>query len=283
MREGKPSPRFGARRLHNIYLGSANTPLLIKLYDERDNVIATLTEERGECIDPGYVDFFLGANCRPAQHNWYLVEKLADGTTGILHDNPKALAGDFPAWVAFLDKWVSRHEHSHKDEAFYRVHLEMEDGAEFKWEGFAEDASHASGLAGAEACHKTGQQIMNQDRLFSTDTKAVDLAIERFTQNGVNFKPLAGHFAGGDVQSFLAAANRELRDVIDTSSGNRPAIFIKAGENNLFIFPDGETFQNTGDDGEILRGLLKEPHGVENWLREARTQHEATSTGMSPG
>jgi hypothetical protein len=39
-----------------------------------------------------------------------LVEKLPDGTTGVLHDNPVALAKDFPAWVDFLDKWVSRHE-----------------------------------------------------------------------------------------------------------------------------------------------------------------------------
>lgn len=110
MREGKPSVRFGARGLHQIHLGGGSTPLLMKLYDENDNVIATLTEEKGECIDPGYVDFFLGPNCRPARYQKYLVEKLPDGTAGILHDNPTALAKDFPAWVAFLDKWVSRHE-----------------------------------------------------------------------------------------------------------------------------------------------------------------------------
>jgi hypothetical protein len=57
MREGKPSTRFGARGLHNIHLGGGDTPLLLKLYDKHDNVIATLTEEKGECIDPGYVDF----------------------------------------------------------------------------------------------------------------------------------------------------------------------------------------------------------------------------------
>jgi len=58
MREGKPSPRFGARGLHTIQLGGGSIPLLLKLYDKQDNVIATLTEEKGECIDPGYVDFF---------------------------------------------------------------------------------------------------------------------------------------------------------------------------------------------------------------------------------
>lgn len=110
VREGKPSPRFGARGLHNINLGGGSTPLLIKLYGPNDDVLATLTEEKGECIDPGYVDFFLGPNCRPAKHQRYLVEKLSDGTVGVLHDQPQALARDFEAWVAFLDKWTNRHE-----------------------------------------------------------------------------------------------------------------------------------------------------------------------------
>ena len=111
MREGKSSPRFGTRGLHTVNLGGGSAPLLLKLYGPEDKVLATLTEEKGECIDPGYVDFFLGPNCRPAQYKHYLVEKLPDGRTGVLHDNPKALAADFPRWVAFLDEWVSRHEY----------------------------------------------------------------------------------------------------------------------------------------------------------------------------
>jgi len=110
MREGKPSPRFGARGLHFINLGGGDRPLLANLYNQADEVIATLTEEKGECIDPGYVDFFLGPNCRPAQYRKYLVEKLPNGSTGVLHDNPVGLARDPHEWVAFLDKWVTRHE-----------------------------------------------------------------------------------------------------------------------------------------------------------------------------
>ena len=109
-RGGKPSPRFGHRGLHIINLGGGNTPLLLKLYGPDNQVLATLTEEKGECIDPGYVDFFLGPNCRPAKYQRYLVEKLPDGTTGVLHDNPASLAGAVPAWIAFLDHWVGRHE-----------------------------------------------------------------------------------------------------------------------------------------------------------------------------
>jgi hypothetical protein len=85
---------------------------LLKLYGPEDEVLATLTEKMGECIDPGYVDFFLGPNCRPAKYQKYLVEILPDGTTGVLHDNPEALARDFNAWVEFLDKWVAKHEHT---------------------------------------------------------------------------------------------------------------------------------------------------------------------------
>ncbi len=110
MREGKPSVRFGARGLQTISLGGGSTPLLMKIYGSADQVLATLTEQKGECIDPGYVDFFLGPNCRPAKYKSYIVEILPDGTTGVLHDNPAALGADFPQWIAFLEKWVARHE-----------------------------------------------------------------------------------------------------------------------------------------------------------------------------
>lgn len=109
-REGRPSPRFGARGLQYVNTGGGNTPLLAKLYGPNDEVLATLTEEKGECLDPGYVDFFLGPNCRPAKYQKYLVEKLPDGSTGVLHDNPAALAKDRHAWDAFLEAWVTKHE-----------------------------------------------------------------------------------------------------------------------------------------------------------------------------
>jgi hypothetical protein len=109
MREGKASPIFGHRGMHNVCLGGSD-PLLIKLYGPDDSVLAMLTEERGECIDPGYVDFFLGPNCRPAKFKRYLVEKLPDGTTGVLHDDPETLARDRVKWIAFLESWVNRHE-----------------------------------------------------------------------------------------------------------------------------------------------------------------------------
>lgn len=111
MREGKPSKRFGHLGLHNVNLGGAGSPVLIKLYGTEDQVIATLTEEQGACIDPGHLDFFEGPNCRPARYASCLVEILADGTKHIVHDNPKFLAADPEAWIEFLGDWVYRLQH----------------------------------------------------------------------------------------------------------------------------------------------------------------------------
>lgn len=110
MREGKPSKRFGARGLHAVYLGDFNHPMIYKLYDADDNVLATLTEEQGDCVDEGWVDGFNENNCRPSLYRHRLVEQLPDGTANILHNDPKALALDFDKWVAFLDDFVTRNE-----------------------------------------------------------------------------------------------------------------------------------------------------------------------------
>ncbi|WP_297502606.1 hypothetical protein [Ferrovum sp.] len=112
MREGRPSSWFGDRGLCVLSLGNYRTPLLLKLYDESDEVLATLTEEHGACIDQGYVDFFEGPNCRPARYRHHLVEKLPDGTSNILHDNPEALVKNPSEWRSFLGEWVAKHEGS---------------------------------------------------------------------------------------------------------------------------------------------------------------------------
>lgn len=66
MREGKPSIRFGARGLHNIHLGGGATAMLIKLYGPNDEVLATLTEVRGELIDPGVRRNLSGSELPPS-------------------------------------------------------------------------------------------------------------------------------------------------------------------------------------------------------------------------
>ena len=44
----------------------------------------------------------------------------------------------------------------------YRVTLEMEDGKEFEWEGYAEDEKHAEGLAIESATSKKQGEQVNQ-------------------------------------------------------------------------------------------------------------------------
>ncbi|UVE16146.1 hypothetical protein NVV93_10900 [Pseudomonas sp. LS44] len=111
MRQGTPSQRFGQRGLHILHLGGGTTtPLLLHLYGADDQLLASLSEERGECLDPGHVDFFLGPNCRPARYARQLVETLPDGRTAVVPGDPAALSKNPTAWLAFLDAWISRHE-----------------------------------------------------------------------------------------------------------------------------------------------------------------------------
>jgi len=109
MRKGKPSIRYADRGLHFESPGTPTNPVLAHIYDEKDNVVATLTEERGACIDEGYVDFFLGPNCRPAVHRHHLVEILPDGTKKVLHNDPKSLGRSREEWFKFLEGWMERH------------------------------------------------------------------------------------------------------------------------------------------------------------------------------
>jgi hypothetical protein len=109
MREGKASPIFGHRGMHNVCLGGSD-PLLIKLYGPDDSVLAMLTEERGECIDPGYVDFFLGPNCRRRSSRDTSSKSCPMEPPVVLHDDPETLARDRVKWIAFLESWVNRHE-----------------------------------------------------------------------------------------------------------------------------------------------------------------------------
>jgi hypothetical protein len=76
----------------NLCLGP-NSPLPgerleIVILDETGKVVRRLEQVRGLCRDEGYVDFFLGPNCRPAVHDFPLVDIDADGqVAAIVHPN----------------------------------------------------------------------------------------------------------------------------------------------------------------------------------------------------
>ncbi len=75
---GNPSPRYGHLGMWNYCLGpSSPIPgprLVVLIMDDKGKVVRRFEQIRGECTDPGYVDFFMSHNCRPAQHEYPIVD-----------------------------------------------------------------------------------------------------------------------------------------------------------------------------------------------------------------
>ncbi len=64
---------------------------------------------RGKCTDPGYVDFFLGANCRPAAHEYPIVDIDENGKVAeIIFRHYEQSMGMEP-YLAALGKWTAKH------------------------------------------------------------------------------------------------------------------------------------------------------------------------------
>jgi hypothetical protein len=90
--QGNKSPRYGHLGMWNYCLGP-NSPipgprLIIMIIDQQGRCLRRLEQIRGDCIDEGYVDFFLSHNCRPAIYEYPLVDIDAQGNIAeILHPN----------------------------------------------------------------------------------------------------------------------------------------------------------------------------------------------------
>lgn len=114
MREGFKSPKYGHRGVYFLSTGpDPNGPrpgdrVKVVIYGADDQVIRRFEQVQGECLDPGYVDFFNSPKCRPAKYRMPLVDFAPDGTQ-------TTLLADFPAGApmsAFQDvfrAWVERH------------------------------------------------------------------------------------------------------------------------------------------------------------------------------
>lgn len=113
-----PTKRLGYRSPKNGHLGvytlcsgpDPNGPvpgerLIIVIYDKDDNIVRRLEQVKGDCIDPGYVDFFNSFQCRPAVSNYHIIDIDKDGSKQILatHTTPHEaylwLKENVPIWV----------------------------------------------------------------------------------------------------------------------------------------------------------------------------------------
>ena len=110
--QGRKSPRYGHLGMWNYSLGP-NSPvpgprLIIMIIDQQGQIVRRLEQIRGNCIDEGYVDFFLSHNCRPAAHEYPLVDIDANGQIAeLLHPNfTPGMSMDI--YLAILEKWANR-------------------------------------------------------------------------------------------------------------------------------------------------------------------------------
>lgn len=109
---GRKSPRFGHLGIWNYSLGP-NSPvpgprLIIMIVDQRGRVVRRLEQIRGNCLDEGYVDFFLSHNCRPAAHEYPLVDIDEQGHIAeVLH--PNFTPGiSMEIYLRILEKWATQ-------------------------------------------------------------------------------------------------------------------------------------------------------------------------------
>jgi len=113
-RQGYRSPKSGNLGVYTLCSGpDPNGPvpgerLIIVIYDQQDNIVRRLEQVKGDCLDPGYVDFFLSPKCRPTLYTYHIVDIDKDQTAQIIatHTSPE----EARKWlVENIDKWVQEH------------------------------------------------------------------------------------------------------------------------------------------------------------------------------
>ena len=110
---GCKSPRYGHLGMWTFSLGP-NSPvpgerLIIGIIDQDGKVVRRLEQIMGNCIDHGYVDFFMSHKCRPAVYEMPMVDIDADANIA------KVVCPDFRQWMGkekyleILGAWVNEH------------------------------------------------------------------------------------------------------------------------------------------------------------------------------
>ena len=114
--EGRKSPRFGHMGMWNFCLGPASPipgdRLRIGILDNDGNVVRRFEQIRGACIDPGYVDFFMSHNCKPATHEMPIVDIGADGRIVKVLCPHYTQSMGMDLYLRLLEAWVTEHGNS---------------------------------------------------------------------------------------------------------------------------------------------------------------------------
>jgi hypothetical protein len=109
---GRASPRYGHLGMWNYSLGP-NSPipgqrLQVGILDQDGRIIRRFEQIEGRCIDPGYVDFFLSHNCRPALHEMPIVDIDQDGQIVSVLCAHYTQSMGMDLYLKLLGDWVHR-------------------------------------------------------------------------------------------------------------------------------------------------------------------------------
>ncbi|SIO53931.1 hypothetical protein [Chitinophaga niabensis] len=111
MREGYRSPKYGHLGLYFLSTGPdpngpmPGTRVIMVIYDDNDMIVRRLEEVRGECLDPGYIDFFNSHLCKSALYQYHIIDVDINENVSILasHTEPseanKWLKINVPTWI----------------------------------------------------------------------------------------------------------------------------------------------------------------------------------------
>lgn len=110
---GSVSPRFGHLGMWNLSLGP-NSPipgerLEVAIIDEEGKIVRRFEQVRGKCTDSGYVDFFLSAACRPALHEYPIVDIDENGKVAAIICQHYAQSMGMDLYLKLLTEWVTKH------------------------------------------------------------------------------------------------------------------------------------------------------------------------------
>ena len=107
--QGRASKRWPHLGVWQFGLGP-NSPipsprLQLGIIDQTGKVVRRLEQIEGDCIDPGYVDFFSSHNCHPAVYEHPLIDiDENEKITEVLHPN-FSQSCDMDVYLKILENW----------------------------------------------------------------------------------------------------------------------------------------------------------------------------------
>ena len=97
----------------NLSLGP-NSPvpgarLEVAILNQEGTIVRRFEQIRGACTDEGYVDFFLSAGCRPATHEYPIVDIDENGKVANIICQHYAQSMGMDLYLKLLTEWATKH------------------------------------------------------------------------------------------------------------------------------------------------------------------------------